>query len=1313
VYDARATVLAIVLVSTSSLGLTQDVTVLSGHSEDQQDTSVSGALRNESPRTERTATPTVNKSPADGQISSGAQAATSGEATTTSSPSQTQQLGKPSAGATQRPASRSKHGAGETSAVPLNTVSSAISTVITSSELRNLPLFNRNFLTVGLLVPGTSNVPAWSELRDTTFSISGQRPTSNAFLLDGMDNEASSNNQAIPFQVNDAVQEFRVTTATSDAQFGRNMGGVVNIITRRGTAQFHGSVFGFFASSDINASSPLSVYGGSGFSQAAAFAGPLNAPAVRSTSPYGSPLYEPNSYNQYVSTVHLLNTTYGTNFCTAPNATPGSPDCLQRFDPAAVLAQHNSHTQPLSSQQFGAQAGGSFLKRWYWFGDYEGTRINNPNPIFERVPSSYDRSHLSQFAPGTAGYQDAVLAQAVLGLYPQSNVQAIPDVLEFYQGYAPNYTNVDNYLGRIDFTQSDRTEWTFRYNLQNLSQLHDDTLPSSPAYPGNGAQRAVFNQNLVLTFTHRFSDEVSNVLRGGFTRFQVKETPQDANFDASSIGLPPGPMQTWLLSGLDPQYAGATCFISCQSGAWGGWYDAFWVRPSATPEPVIAPSLDGLFPFARIGAPFSAPGERRDTELELADNVVWFKGRHTIRTGFYLGRIQNIFDNGGFSRGMVVSDDLGEFTSASETPVSTPPSDLRPSFNYAMKEASPYDTTLHSYIVAGYLQDMWRTSPRLTINLGLRYEYFSPSSEVNHQLWNYDPTANGLVQQDTTQVTNTFGVACLRHGSTMYSIYPDHSYTLPWDCRRSGNGNFVVASTTNFEPRIGVAWSTAGGDTVVRAGFGIFYDEVPASLVAQLAFNRPVPLSLPTPQTIYGQNFHDSANSNSCRQCGLGNSSLFGMPYSMVAADRRSASVPFGLSAVDPANLNNPLNRQVSFSVARQISRNASAELDYIGNFMANLPTITNTGFNNEWFCTASAHVNPNQPCDAFSYVPVFTHANIGYGNYNAFVAKVTTRSWHGLQGHAWYAYSKALDNSSSADTPLIPGPLMTQTETLELHGTGNPLTHSLGDGVARQTPPCYLSFCPPLPPPSSVAASFAALTGLLTAGIKTTGAGQVVVTPYTIPQDPYNFLRNDYGASDYNQSNRFILEYSWEVPASKPSQLRSGWMLSGVFIAQSGQPFTIFSGPIAGELNQRVSLTGPLTITGNPNGYLGNTAAIVLPGTACADTAPSYSPYVTQPTLGIRSGVVGTPCLGNSARNEFTGPGYVDYDMAIQKTFTVRERVALSLRAESFNLFNHPNYYNPISTYSVDGVTSFSQFGQIRSAHNAREFQFAARMSW
>ncbi len=1219
-------------------------------------------------------------------------------------PAAVPQAGPSSSGTGGKKVHATQRGTAESPRVTLDTLSTAVSSVITSNQLRNLPFFNRNFLVLGLLDSSAHDVPAWSELKDTTFSISGQRPTGNLFLLDGMDNQASSSNQAIPFQVNDAIQEFRVVTATSDAQFGRTMGGVVNVVTRRGTAKFHGSAFGFFATDSIDASSPLSVYNGSGFDQAAAFAGQLNVPAASNTNGPGySPIYEPNSYNQYVKTVQMLNANpeYGVNYCTTPNSTSNTANCNPLFDPASILAQDNSHTQPFSSQQFGAQAGGSFLKRWYWFGDYEGTRINNPNPIFDRVPSSYDRSHLSEFQPGTSEYQDAQFAQSVLSLYPQSNVVAVPDVLEFYRGYAPNYTNVDNYLGRVDFTQSDRTDWTFRYNLQNLSQLHDDTLPSSSTYPGNGSQRAVLNQNLVVTFTHRFSDHFSNVLRGGFTRFQVTETPQDAQFNAESAGLPSGPMQTYLLSGLDPQYAGASSGVN---GAFGGWNDAVW-SPTYyfTGVPVITPSLDGLFPFARIGGPLSSPGKRRDTEGELVDNIVLFKGKHTVRFGFDLQRLQNVFDNSGFSRGMVVSGDIGEFTSDSETCVGCfPPAFTSPSYDYAIKQPSPYNTTFHSYVVAGYLQDTWRVKPNLTVNLGIRYEYFSPSSETNHQLWNYDPVANGLVRQDETQVVDTFGHPCGQGSSGMESIY-GLTTPLPWTCNPNGNGSFVVANTTNFEPRVGIAWSTPSGDTVIRGGFGIYYDRIPASLMAQLAFNRPTGKSLTNPQTLYGQNF--SSFYCSSGQCGLGNSSLLSSSYQTPSS--QAASVPFALSAIDPSNLNNPLTRQVSFSIERQITRNISAEVAYIGNFMGNLPTTTNTGYNNEWFCTNSAPGLFGNPCDAFSYVPIFTTANIGYGNYNALVAKLTTKGWHGFQARAWYTYSKALDNGSSAGAPLIPGPLMTQVLGLQSYGTGNPVYFSLGTNNSVFAPPVGLFT------PGAISANLSALTGLLTAGVNTTGAGQAQVTPYTIPQDPYNFLRNDYGPSDYNQTNRFVVEYTWEVPTSKPSQLRSGWLVSGVLTAESGQPFTIFSGPVAGELTQRVDINGQLTTTGNPYGYFGNTAAITLPGQDCASQPGAQSGYIIQTTVGIRSGEVGTPCIGTSSRNQFTGPGYVDYDMALQKVFKLSERIALNLRAESYNLFNHPNYYNPISTYSLDGVTPYSQFGQIKSAHNPRQFQFAVRMGW
>jgi len=116
----------------------------------------------------------------------------------------------------------------------------------------------------------------------------------------------------------------------------------------------------------------------------------------------------------------------------------------------------------------------------------------------------------------------------------------------------------------------------------------------------------------------------------------------------------------------------------------------------------------------------------------------------------------------------------------------------------------------------------------------------------------------------------------------------------PWNCTSNGTGNFLRSSATNFGPRVGISWSTASGNTALRAGFGIFYDQVPVSTYAQLAFNRPVPYNPSSPQAIYGQNFL----SNYCISCGLGNSSLNGV--APANQPFQSASIPFGLNAIDP-----------------------------------------------------------------------------------------------------------------------------------------------------------------------------------------------------------------------------------------------------------------------------------------------------------------------------------------------------------------------------------------------------------------------------
>jgi len=1177
------------------------------------------------------------------------------------------------------------------------TTATSLSGVITSDQLRTLPLYNRNFLVLGLVTPNTHDVPQGSALAGASFSVSGQRPTSNNFLLDGEDNNAPSSNQAIPFQVNDSIQEFRVTSSTANAEYGRGQGGIVSVVTKRGSNAWHGSGFGYFGNDMFNADGPLSVYSGSGFDKAAAYAGPMNAGALSA----GTDLPSPQNYNQYVATAAANG--YCTNSIGATNANTacltGGMGRLDKFDAASVLAANDSHHAPFDSKQFGGNIGGPLIKtKLFAFLSYEGTIINNPNSIFERVPTAFDRTNRN---PGDPNYD---IAQKILALYPQSNVVGVPGALEFYKGTAPNYTHVHNLLYRMDYAKSQINSYNLRYSGQLLEQLHDDTLPVSAAYAGNGGLRNAQNQNAAFTWNHTFSPRVLNEMRVGITQFRVSDHPQDSNFDARSLGLPNTALPTILLSGLDTQYSGSA---PGRDGAFAGWADSFWGSNALT-NTAMLPGLDGRFPMARLGAPLGAPGIRRDTTYSINDGLTWSQSKHAFKFGGEFRFQQSKIRNAGFSRGIISSSNIGEFTSDSETcnvamigASVCNQAFLKPSFDYALNQQADFVGLFNSANFAGYMQDSWRISRRVTVNMGGRYEYFGVPSEVNNQIWNYDPAANGLVQQGHTQVFDPYGYQCGVQPTPGVFGYTDAVYRAQnlfvpaWTCNpHSSNGKIVRPDFGDFAPRLGIAWDVKGnGSTVIRAGVGIFYGELPTSYTAQMMFNRPTQLNFANPRYIYGQNFLSTfaVGAGTCEQCGFGNSTL--NPANLVQSYQSAAS-PFGLFSRDTRNSSTPYTRQSNVSLQQQVTRYASIEVGFVNAGGKRLPVLNNQGYSDEWFCDKSRQQlggGVSQPyCDTFSYFPIMTMRNAGESSYNSAMVRLRVAQWHDLRLNATYTYSTSYDNASDGYLPLIATPLFTQAFGIQFYGIGNPFGFSLGKGgtILGQTPPQI----------GSVGSISGADTFAQT--VTTTGAAAALVSPYLVPQDPYNSLRNDYGPSDFDTRNRLILDYNYDLPWRKTSNMLGGWSISGIFAAQSGQPFTIYAGPLFGELTQRINASN-VQLTGNPaNMVSGN---FTLPSATCG---------YAQGTL--YSGTVGAACIGSSRRNQFTGPSYINFDMALQKAFKVMgEGKELTFRSEFYNLFNRANYNNPISTYSLDGFSVNPDFGKVKSAFDPRQIQFAVRFSF
>ncbi len=1197
----------------------------------------------------------------------------------------------------------------EGAAVTNETVSTSMSGVITGEQLRSLPLYNRNFLALGVLTPNTHDTEADSELRGASFSVAGARPNQNNFLLDGSDNVASGSNQAVPFQVNDSVQEFRLISSAASAEYGRNAGGTVNVVTRRGGNKFHGSVFGYYGNDALNADNPLSVYNGTTFDSAAAYAGPVSAVGFQGFSPL--------RYNNYVATAESLG--FCTNSLSAFTGIAGPVTCTSggaggtgantRFDPATVLATNNNFKGKFESKQFGINAGAPLIKdKVFWFLSYEGTLINNPNPIFERVPTTFDKTY-DPFGTGSflfaplGGRNDYALGacttvtaacgatRGILSLFPNSNVVGVPGVLEFFRGQAPNYTRVHNGLARLDIMKSAANSVTFRYVAQGLNQLHDDTLPVQATYPGNGAIRNALNQNANATWTHTFSSTLINEARFGFSRFNVSESAQDASFNATTLGrgansiFPNRSLSTFLLNGMDAQYSGAT---PGTDGAYCSWYEFFAVGPCQ------APTLDYLFPFARLGAPLTAPSSRRDDTVTLADSVSWTHGKHGIKFGAEFRDLNNHNFDGAWQRGLVYSSDIGEFTSDSSISCNQVcPSGFSeafrfPTFDFAQSQTAPYNTRLHSWAFAGYLQDTWRMSPRFTVNLGLRYQYLSVPEERNNLLWNYDPAANGLVREGSVGVQDPFGFTC-GSAQDVDSVPTSQQPFFPgfglWACTGAGSGLIRKPNHTNFAPRVGFAWDLRGnGRTVLRAGYGLFYDQLPLSYYGRLTYNRPTGVGNGNPNSTYGIVTDFSATTcpfGPGDTCGSGNSFLNPATAGLVPQNVLAA-IPFGISAIDVAHTDTPKVHQINASLQQQLGDHAALEVGYVGALADNLPVVYNSNFAKEW---NSIHLFPI--IDNFFFTPIFTMTNQGESRYHSLMARLRVANWHGLRFNATYNWSNSRDNASNGRFPI-----------LAVTGPNMLLGYQLV-GTSSFTPDCiYFNANCGIAPDTFPNINFAP------SAVTTTGQGSVLTTPYTIPQDPFHFLPNERGRSDFDSRQRFVLDYTWEIPGDRKSVLKGNWALSGIFTAQSGQPFTIFAGNILGEVTQRVSATGAVTLNmGNPNAAIATTN-LTLASAGCAALFPNTR-FEPAP---------GTACIGNTARNAFTGPNYINMNLALQKGFRLfGEGRMLTLRMEVYNLTDRANYYNPISTLSTDGRHLNPDFGRIKSANDPRQIQFGVRYTW
>jgi len=767
----------------------------------------------------------------------------------------------------------------EAGAPLLETTQAQVSTVFDSEAISSLPL-NTNFDNLVLLAPGVvqTHDAQFSNSNGVGFSSNGQRGRSNNFEIDGQNN--NDNNVAGPqvfFGNADAVQEVQVITDNFSAQYGRNMGSVVNYITKAGTNTIHGTGFEYYIGSWSD------------------------------SLPNGekSPLL---------------------GFC-APDQS-GSSGCIPVTVPRSV------------DNKYGGTIGGPVLKDrlWffastYWDHTRDGGAISTsssaitPTPnglktLQMQFPGNHAVASLANQGPfGIPVGNPAVVPGTTLMETVSDGTKSVPVEFGAVQRNVSALFNDEENLGRLDWQPSTHDRFFLRYFYQNGEQtgaLAFDTAAqiASGSFPNN----TIVAHSIGADWTHTFSPAWVNQLRYGFQQ-----------------------TKSFYGGGGVPQCVPDN-FTSCPAGI------------------NFESSNDFSYGYAN-----NIPQGKIIKVTQVQDNVNSTQGRHSVAFG-------GEFDEQN-SPGLYLPNYNGTFFFQDFN------SFLQGVGFLSLTDGNP-NIPLTEPDVALYVQDDWKIMPSLTLNLGLRWEFFGQAINELH---------------DETMKRET-------------GPNPFWDKALPLSVRVFPK---IDNDWKNYQPRVGFAWNPGRKGFVVRGGYAINFDAGFYNIANNAAISAPVANS-------------GGINCGGAYQCLPASGSTGALVRAQNLAALPTGGDPrFDVEAPVPVNFRNPYVQTYSLGVQYQVGKSAVAEVRYVGNHTAKLyqalngnPTLIQLAGDFPNLVPASSLcLDQNAPgfgtrhCDQG---PVQAEvANTAFSSYNGLQTNVTTQNFHGLTGTFEYTWSRTIDNTS------------------------------------------------------------------------------------------------------------------------------------------------------------------------------------------------------------------------------------------------------------------------------------------------------------
>ncbi|MCX6604592.1 MAG: carboxypeptidase regulatory-like domain-containing protein [Acidobacteria bacterium] len=771
------------------------------------------------------------------------------------------------------------------SAAILQTQESSVGGTVTGAELSRLPVNGRNYTRLILLMPGTSD-QGGSQSQGTfsgtqMVSVNGQRRQDNNYTVDGVDNNFQMMNSPGASPPMDSIQEFRVLNNTS-AEFGRSSGANVNIATKSGTRDLHGSAYEFLRNDKLDAND--------------FFANRQNIGKV------------PFRQNQYGVSV-------------------GGPLVLPKI--------YNGRDKT------------------FWFASWEGFRLRRGGtaittfPIAEQRNGDFSGQARTIYDPytGRLDPQGNILRDPFAGnRIPTARIS--PAIKTFLDIMAPlpniaglQQNNYINTAGRLNDRDAVVLRGDHNFSSKDIVNIR---------YLRQRVGEEVPNANPNLYTNNRF--DVENVA-AGWTHIFNSSTVLDVRYGYNKPNIP-----------------GATLNSAITRGAFLDRTGIKMYQRDVLFDPI--PSLSAVGEFA-VGGGGGITGDKINQWIA---NLSTTKGRHSLKVGanitkriFNTNTSNPMNGNGDFDRRLTSLFSNNNSGHSTATMLLGTPTEIRRSSGNTLTDA-------HVLASQAYFQDDWRVTNKLTVNLGLRWEFANPPYDST------DRIGNLVVTRDQTTGRYTGN---LMWATTNPSVNPATGTINDGPNQRGYGRSLKRSNYRDFAPRLGIAYQL-DAKTVIRTAYGIFYNSTFVQELQDLRKFWPY-----TPQELF------VANTGT-------------RPDLQITDPPITGTVSIGGWSQNPEN-RTPYSQQWNFTIQRQVMNDLAIDIGYVGN--VNKRQIGYSALN-------TAPVPGPGPVNPRRLMPNFGELDAGYNQYNSAYhsmrVNAVKRFSKGLQFQANYTWGKALDNQSS-----------------------------------------------------------------------------------------------------------------------------------------------------------------------------------------------------------------------------------------------------------------------------------------------------------